>query len=246
MGTLIKSSINRIPTVMLLFLLCLAPHSLACAETDNVFSQRRAFMVENDLKGRDITDAAVLNAMNKVPRHLFVSERFRKRAYADYPLPIEEDQTISQPYIVAFMTQGLKLKKSDKVLEVGTGSGYQAAVLAEIVDRVYSIEINQNLAKQASALLQSLGYTTVSVKAGDGFYGWAEHAPFDAIMVTCAAEKIPPRLTKQLKEGGKIIMPLGGRLQTQKLILGTKKGKDLQIEYILPVRFVPMTGEIEK
>ncbi len=217
-------------------------YGTACGSGPADYSAARRLMVERDLKGRDINDPAVLAAMNTVPRHLFVPERSRAWAYEDYPLPIGQGQTISQPYIVAFMTQALDLKKTDRVLEIGTGSGYQAAVLAEIVQEVYSIEIHSDLAARARKLLSSIGYGSVHVRAGDGFYGWPEHAPFDAMIVTCAAKKIPPKLVEQLCDGGRIIMPVGGRLQAQNLVVGVKKGGKLHTRRVLPVRFVPMTG----
>ncbi len=210
------------------------------------FEKEKRFMIENDLKARDISCPEVLKAMEKVPRHLFVSKKYRKHAYADRPLRIDVGQTISQPYIVALMTQKLQLKKSDRVLEIGTGSGYQAAVLAEIADKVYTIEIHEKLTVQARELLKSLGYKNILVKSGDGFFGWKEHAPFDAIMITCAVKQIPPELESQLKEGGNIILPLGEQHRTQTLILGTKKGGEIQKQTIIPVRFVPMTGEAQK
>lgn len=203
-------------------------------------------MVRVDLRGRDITDEKVLSAMAKVPRHLFVEKRLWDVAYNDYPLPIGEGQTISQPYIVALMTQTLKLKPTDRVLEVGTGSGYQAAVLAELVDRVYSIEIDKKLAEKAAKRLKELGYNKVQVKQGDGFFGWPEHAPFDAIMVTCAPERIPDPLIQQLKVGGRLIIPVGSTVFHQTLTLLTKGAGENRIEHIIPVRFVPMTGEAEK
>jgi protein-L-isoaspartate(D-aspartate) O-methyltransferase len=202
-------------------------------------------MIENDLKARGIDDPTVISAMQNVKRHLFIDKKRQRNAYGDYPLPIGEGQTISQPYIVGLMTQSLQLKSSDRVLEIGTGSGYQAAVLAEIVKDVYSIEIKEKLAQKAAKLLSILGYTNVTVKAGDGYYGWEEHAPFDAIIVTAAAEKIPPPLIEQLKEGGKIILPLGRNFQIQNLILGIKKGDIIKKEGLIPVRFVPMTGKIK-
>jgi protein-L-isoaspartate(D-aspartate) O-methyltransferase len=210
------------------------------------FASARRNMIEKDLKGRDISDPVVLKAMEKVKRHLFVDESLQSSAYGDSPLPIGEGQTISQPYIVALMTQSLKLKEGNKVLEIGTGSGYQAAVMAEIVKKVYSIEINEKLAGRATTLLKSLGYGNIEIKAGDGFLGWEKYAPFDAIILTCSINKIPPPLIKQLKEGGKIILPLGGRFQRQTLVLGTKKGQNIEIKKIIPVIFVPMTGEAEK
>jgi len=216
-------------------------------QTENdIYTRLRLKMVKSQLEARDITDKKVLEVMATVPRHLFVSPPYHKRAYEDYPLPIDEGQTISQPYIVALMTQCLNLKKGEKVLEIGTGSGYQAAVLAHLTDKVYSIEIREKLAKKASETLKKLNYNHVHVKWGDGYFGWKEYAPFDAIIVTCAANHVPPPLLKQLKERGRLIIPLGSTLYFQTLTLITKiKGKP-QVEYILGVRFVPMTGEAQK
>ena len=214
------------------------------AETD--FQKKRQEMVRRQLKARDITDDKVLEIMSLIPRHLFIDKRYWNDAYADHPLPIDEGQTISQPYIVALMTQCLDLKNEDKVLEIGTGSGYQAAVLADIVDEVYSIEIRQVLAEKSAETLRDLNYDNVSVKWGDGYFGWDEHGPFDAIIVTCAANHIPPPLLDQLKEGGRLIIPLGSTLYFQTLTLVTKiEGKPL-VEHITSVRFVPMTGEAQK
>lgn len=214
------------------------------AETD--FQKKRQEMVRRQLKARDITDDKVLETMSRIPRHLFVDKRYWNDAYADHPLPIDEGQTISQPYIVALMTQSLDLKKEDKVLEIGTGSGYQAAVLADIVDEVYSIEIRQVLAEKSAETLQDLNYDNVSTKWADGYFGWKEHAPFDAIIVTCAANHIPPPLLDQLEEGGRLIIPLGSTLYFQTLTLVRKKeGKPL-VEHVTSVRFVPMTGEAQK
>ena len=210
------------------------------------FDQARSRMVQADLKGRDITDEKVLSAMGRVPRHLFVDKHLREAAYNDHPLPIGEGQTISQPYIVALMTQSLNLKPTDKVLEIGTGSGYQAAVLAELVDRVYSIEIDKKLADRASKTLKELGYKKVQVKQGDGFFGWPEHAPFDAVMVTCAPERIPDPLIQQLKDGGRLIIPVGSTFFHQTLTLLTRVKGENRMKNIIPVRFVPMTGEAEK
>ncbi len=228
-----------------LFLLVTIPCLQGHAEQDYLRKARER-MVRVDLKGRDITDKRVLSAMAKVKRHLFVDKSLWDAAYNDYPLSIGEGQTISQPYIVALMTQCLKLKPTDKVLEIGTGSGYQAAVLAELVDKVYSIEIRKDLAKKAAARLKELGYHNVSVKQGDGYFGWPEHAPFDAIIVTCAAKNIPSPLTQQLKEGGRLIIPAGSTTFYQTLILLTKTGGKLREERISGVRFVPMIGEAEK
>jgi len=200
-------------------------------------------MVEEQLgPGRDITNARVLAAMLKVPRHEFVPPGIRPHAYDDSPLPIGHEQTISQPYVVAFMTEKLEPKPADRVLEVGTGSGYQAAVLAELVQEVYTIEIVEPLARHAEADLNRLGYTNVHVRAGDGYQGWPEAAPFDAIMVTCAPEDVPQPLTAQLKDGGRMIIPVGP-MGNQQLVLLRKAGGRLQQHAVLPVSFVPMTGQ---
>lgn len=200
-------------------------------------------MIEHDLKGRDITDKAVLQAMRDVPRHRFVGPALQAQAYADYPLPIGHRQTISQPYIVALMTQLLEVRPEDRVLEIGTGCGYQAAVLARLAQQVYTIEIVKPLADEARKMLAEMGYKNISVKAGDGFEGWSEHAPFDKIILTCAVNEIPPALVEQLKEGGRIIAPLGEIGSVQQLVMATKKGGELKHRELLPVRFVPMTGK---
>ena len=203
-------------------------------------------MVEHDLKGRGITDKQVLEAMADIPRHLFVDEKLRKKAYEDHPLPIGEGQTISQPYVVALMTEALHLSSTDRVLEIGTGSGYQAAVLAEIVNHVYTIEIRKSLAEQASKRLKDLGYNNIEVKYGDGYFGWKEHGPFDAIIITAAANHIPPPLIKQLRDGGRLIVPLGPTLYFQTLTLVKKQRGDLKVKQMGSVRFVPMIGETQK
>lgn len=215
------------------------PGSVATAP----FAVERKQMVEDQLKAPDrgITNRAVLAAMETVPRHEFVPAAMRGAAYGDYPLPIGYGQTISQPYIVAFMTEQLSLKPADRVLEIGTGSGYQAAILASIVAEVYSIEIIAPLAQQASNTLARLGYKNVTVKAGDGYQGWPEHAPFDGITVTCAPEQIPQPLINQLKEGGRMIIPVGG-IGRQSLYVLEKRGGAVRKRAVLPVRFVPMTG----
>lgn len=234
---------KRFLHVIIIFLLAL---SFANAE-DDMFAKARKRMLEIDLKGRDITDPTVLKVMEKVQRHLFVEKGQQKSAYNDHPLPIAEGQTISQPYIVALMTQVLKLKYGEKVLEVGTGSGYQAAVLAEITDKVYSIEIRKGLAEEAAARLKNLGYKDVKVKNADGYFGWEEYAPFDAIIITAAANHIPPNLIKQLKDGGRLVIPLGSTIYYQTLTIMTKiKGDDLRVEHITGVAFVPMIGEAQK
>ena len=202
-------------------------------------------MVEQQLKARDIKDDRVLAAMGKVPREAFVPPESRAASYEDGPLPIGYDQTISQPYIVAFMTEQLRLKPSDRVLEIGTGSGYQAAILAELVSEIYSVEIVEPLAKDAQTTLQRLGYKNVHVKVGDGYKGWPVAAPFDAIIVTCAPEKVPQPLIDQLKDGGRMVIPVGERF-AQQLYLLEKRNGQLKESVTLPVRFVPMSGEAEK
>ena len=197
------------------------------------------------LRRRGISDQAVLRAMDEVPRGDFVEGEFAGRAYADQALPIECGQTISQPYVVAYMTEQLALSPHHRVLEIGTGSGYQAAVLSELAAQVYTIEIIDELAQRAAADLKRLGCSNVHVRAGDGYLGWAEAAPFDAIIVTCAPERVPQSLTDQLKEGGRMIIPVG-RAWNQELVLLRKQGGKLEQHAVLPVNFVPMTGEAER
>ena len=203
------------------------------------FAAQRERMVEKQLKFRGIKDERVLAAMAKVPREEFIPVDTRAEAYEDGPLPIGYDQTISQPYIVAFMTEQLRPKSNDRVLEIGSGSGYQAAVLAELVADVYTIDIVEPLAKTAEATLQRLGYKNVHIKVGDGYKGWPEEAPFDAIIVTCAPEKVPQPLVDQLTDGGRMVIPVGERF-AQQLYLLEKKNGQLKESVTLPVRFVPM------
>ena len=203
-------------------------------------------MVAQQLAARDIEDERVLQAMAEVPRHRFVPEGMRPFAYQDSPLPIGLEQTISQPYIVALMTQLADPAEGKKALEVGTGSGYQAAVLSRLVDKVYSIEIIPELAERAESILTELGYSNVSVRQGDGYQGWPEEAPFDIILVTAAAEVVPEPLIEQLAEGGRLIMPVGEMGGVQVLTRLIKKGGQIRRERILGVRFVPMTGEVLK
>lgn len=216
----------------------LAMSSVLCDD----YARKREEMVEKQILSRGVTDTKTLEAVLTVPRHLFVPEELRDEAYADYPLPIGYGQTISQPYVVALMTSSLHLKGNEKALEIGTGSGYQAAVLAEIVDNVYTIEIVPELAQRAEATLQDQGYANVIVKNADGYFGWEEHQPFDAIMITAAVDHIPPPLIQQLKEGGRLILPLGNPLYYQTLTLVEKRNGELYTKHITDVQFVPMTG----
>lgn len=210
------------------------------------YKQKRERMVRLDIEARGVSDKKVLSAMLKVPRHLLVHQSLRNQAYADYPLPISEGQTISQPYVVAFMTEALKLKPTDRVLEIGTGSGYQAAVLAEIVQEVYSIEIRQKLSDRARNVLKKIGYKNIKCRYGDGYFGWEKHAPFDAIIITAAANHIPPPLIRQLKDGGRLILPLGSTVYYQTLTLVTKQDEKVLLDQMSSVRFVPMIGEVRK
>jgi len=204
-------------------------------------------MVEQQLAAQGITDTRVLDAMATVPRHLFVPENVRSLAYDDTALPIEHGQTISQPYIVAFMTEALALKSSDKVLEIGTGSGYQAAVLSKLVKAVYSVEILEPLAKSAARLLAETGSSNVHVRVGNGYKGWPEQAPFDAVIVTAAPEQVPQALIEQLAEGGRLVVPVGkpavAGSSNQQLLLLRKHAGRIERESLLPVAFVPMTGD---
>ena len=203
-------------------------------------------MVANDIEARGIHDRAVLDAMLRVPRHLFVRPDYMQFAYSDSALPIEEGQTISQPYVVAMMTEAAQLDANDKVLEVGTGSGYQAAVLGQIVHEVYTIEIIEPLARKAGELLSQLEYTNIKVKHGDGYRGWDKASPFDAILITAAAPIIPQPLVDQLKLGGHLVMPLGNTSRAQNLVVLTKTKEGLERRLITGVVFVPMTGEVRE
>jgi protein-L-isoaspartate(D-aspartate) O-methyltransferase len=209
--------------------------------------EERRRMVATQIESRGIEDVHVLEAMRNVPRHRFCIPRMQRQAYADHALPIEKGQTISQPYIVGLMTDLLDLKAGDRVLEVGTGSGYQAAVLSEITPRVYTIEIIRELHESSDRLFDELGYRTIETKHGDGYYGWEDHGPFDAIIVTAAAGHVPPPLVKQLKNGGRLMIPVGGTFEAQHLVLVTKdEDGDLKARSVLPVRFVPMTGRVQE
>ena len=211
--------------------------------TDDPYLQKRAAMVRDQIEREGVTDPRVLAAMRDVPRHLFLSPSSRAKAYEPYPLPIGEGQTISQPYIVGFMTQILRLKETDRVLEVGTGSGYQAAVAAKLAAEVYSVEILESLAARSRRTLSDLGFRNVVVRQGDGYYGWEEKAPFDAIIVTCAGGHVPPSLLRQLGKGGRMIMPVGGPFMTQNLVFIEKDAQgSITHRNVLPVAFVRLLG----
>lgn len=239
---------RRHQAVLLLpLLLSLLLHLFASTgDSQEEFSGHRRRMVQQDIAARGIDDPKVLEAMETVPRHLFVPEGLRRKAYADHPLPIGEGQTISQPYVVALMTEALDLEGKERVLEIGTGSGYQAAVLAGIAAEVYSIEIIPLLADRARRTLKKTGYDRVQLKTGDGYEGWPEKAPFDAIIVTAAANHIPPPLLDQLAVGGRLVLPLGRTTHMQVLTLVTKEKDGLVVDQMGGVRFVPMVGEAQK
>jgi protein-L-isoaspartate(D-aspartate) O-methyltransferase len=237
---------GKSPNGMLMRFLALAITAIiACGadvDGDSNYQKQRARMVADQIAARGVQDPAVLEAMRIVPRHAFIPNKWQNEAYDDHPLPIGYDQTISQPYIVAYMTEALKAQKGHKILEIGTGSGYQAAVLAQMGTRVYSIEIVEPLGTMARKTLKQLGYD-VQIRIGDGYAGWPEEAPFDGIIVTAAPPEIPAPLIDQLKEGGRLVIPVGRYFQDLKII--KKSGGKLVTEATLPVRFVPMTGKIE-
>lgn len=216
--------------------------AFTAAEKADRYRKARLDMVRHQIEGRGITESRVLDAMRTVPRHLFVPDNLHARAYRDSPLPIGEGQTISQPYIVALMTASLDLQPDDRVLEIGTGSGYQAAVLAQLAGQVYTIEIKASLFRKADRILQSRHSETVRTRLGDGYYGWQQHAPFDAIMITAAVDHIPPPLIQQLKQGGRLILPLGNPFSYQNLVLVTRQKEDYTVKQITGVLFVPLTG----
>lgn len=226
------------------------PHHDATQDVDGAdeqqATQNRQRMVDSQLRGRDIVDPRVLEAMNQVPRHQFVSRTMRPYAYEDRPLPIGHEQTISQPYIVALMTQLANPTSQDRALDIGTGSGYQAAILAELVSQVYSIEIVKHLATEAEARLRSLGYENVEVRHGDGYQGWKEHAPFDVILVAAAPDHIPEPLVEQLAVGGRLVIPVKGRIWQDLIVIEKQSDGTLHKRTVAPVAFVPMTGEAER
>jgi protein-L-isoaspartate(D-aspartate) O-methyltransferase len=225
----------------LVFIQCTDGGSVSKTNLRGDFKAMREKMVETQIQARGVKDPRVLSALRKVERHRFVPKEYLDSAYSDQPLPIGEGQTISQPYIVALMTELSELKGEEKVLEVGTGSGYQAAILAELAKEVYTIEINESLASMAKNRLSELGYQNIKVKAGDGYLGWPEAAPFDAIIITCAPDHIPKPLIEQLKEGGRMVVPVGTYAQELKKIV--KRSGKIETTDVIPVVFVPMTGE---
>jgi len=232
---------RKIPYHLLMLSLILLTLQICSACDVNDYVDQREQMVKEQIIGRGIQDPRVIRAMKKVPRQDFVPIRLKPYSYKDTPLFIgDHGQTISQPYIVAFMTEVLDLKASDRVLEIGTGSGYQAAILAELVRDVYTIEIVPKLGKRAAATLERLRYKNIQVKIGDGYKGWSDRAPFDAIIVTCAPEQIPQTLVDQLKEGGRMIVPIGRQLEAQKLVKVTKQGGQVKTQEVMDVKFVPM------
>ncbi len=218
------------------------PASTSPPEEEAAFAEARKKMVEEQIQGRGISDPGVLAAMAKVPRHCFVLQEHLSQAYSDHPLPIGQGQTISQPYIVALMTEFLALQPGEKVLEIGTGSGYQAAILAELTDQVYTVEIIESLGQRTAATLDELGYN-IYAKVDDGYYGWPEYAPFDAIIVTCAPDHVPQPLREQLRDGGRLVIPVGPPGLYQTLWLIEKKGDQFQSTNLVGVRFVPLLGE---
>lgn len=222
----------------------ITPKEETTMNADDDFARRRDRMVRHQIEAREITDPRVLAAMRKVPRHEFVPAELVDSAYEDGALPLKMGQTISQPYIVAYMTQALELTGTERVLEIGTGSGYQAAVLAEIVPEVYTIEIIPELQQHAAAVLARLGYKNVHFRVGDGYMGWPEQAPFDRIIVTAAPEEIPQPLIDQLKEGGRLVIPVGG--WTQEITIVDKERTGITRRSTIPVRFVPMTGKAQE
>lgn len=226
--------------LFLAFVVCAPP-----GQADEInYAEEREQMVAATIEDRGVSDAEVLRAMRTVPRHEFVPEDQKAYAYRDRPLPIGMGQTISQPYIVAYMTELLALDSQAKALEIGTGSGYQAAVLAEIIKQVYTIEIFEELGVLAQERFERLGYGNITAKVADGYYGWEEFAPFDGIVVTCAADHIPPPLVQQLKPGGRMVIPVGGVFQVQQLMLVSKDDAgEVTVKSMLPVRFVPLLGE---
>jgi protein-L-isoaspartate(D-aspartate) O-methyltransferase len=229
---------NKLVVNLMMIILGLSITGNNLSQSDKYYTAR-INMVKTQIIDRGISDTKTIESLRKVPRHLFVPEDYKRDAYGDYPLPIGYGQTISQPYIVAFMTEAVKPDRKKKALEIGTGSGYQAAVLAEITDTVYTIEIITELAKESDARFKMLGYKNIVGKSGDGYNGWIEYAPFDIIIVTAAIDKIPEPLTDQLAENGRLVIPVGSPNGVQELKLLVKKNGKIKITTLLPVRFVP-------
>ncbi len=236
-----KITIVKLKGVSFLFFILLT-FILGCNAQEDGFTNKRMQMVKKQIESRGITNPNVVKAFKNVERHRFVLPEYVAMAYNDHPLPIIEGQTISQPYIVAFMTDALRLKRTDKVLEIGTGSGYQAAILSEICDSVFTIEIFEKLGNKAKSLFNELGYKNIFCKIGDGYLGWEEHAPFDAIIVTCSPTHVPEALKNQLAENGRMIIPVG-KYPAQSLVLLEKRNGKIREKDVLPVRFVPMIDE---
>jgi protein-L-isoaspartate(D-aspartate) O-methyltransferase len=224
--------------VLLVFFGALPMGQVEAGDDEFIYARQRHMLIRDQLKTQGIRDERVLQAMEKVKRHLFIDKSLRNAAYEDTPLPIGQGQTISQPYIVGYMTQALHLKPTDRVLEIGTGSGYQAAILAELVQEVYTIEIVPELAESAQKRLEDMGYNNIFVREGDGYKGWEEHAPYDAIILTAAPDEVPGALLDQLVIGGRLIAPVGSFFQD--LYLYTKTEKGIEKKSLMPVRFVPM------
>jgi protein-L-isoaspartate(D-aspartate) O-methyltransferase len=234
--------LKALTIILVVFLTLLIPRAGAWDEP-RAMRQRRFDMVSRQIAARGVGDKAVLAAMRSVPRHLFVPEGIQDSAYNDSPLPIGEGQTISQPYIVALMTELLEVQPDHRVLEIGTGSGYQAAVLSGLVEEVFSIEIKGVLHQRAKGILEELEYRNVHTRHGDGYYGWEEEAPFDSIIITAAVDHVPPPLLRQVVDGGKIVLPLGHPFSYQNLVVVTRRGEDFRLQQITGVLFVPMTGK---
>lgn len=237
-----KSTAGKFIIIMILCLTC--GRERAMENFSDKYEQLRHEMTQRQIVARGVKDSLVISAMSTVPRHMFVPAGEERFAYQDEPRSIGYGQTISQPYIVAFMTEQLQVKPGDRVLEIGTGSGYQAAVLGQIVDSVFTIEIIPELAKRAEKIIEKLNYDNIVVKAGDGYRGWPDKAPFDAIIVTAAPTKIPPPLLEQLQVGGRMVLPVGEYVQ--ELVVVSKSKSGINMESVLPVRFVPMTGEVQE